>query len=486
MVATVDTRHPDYAEHILQWQMMRTTAEGPESVKMLGVRYLPMPEGFTAHADGGSAMYMAYITRAQFPDILPPTLSGLVGIIHRNEAQIEMPESMEPLWERCSKDGKTLEEFHQQITAEILLMGRYGVLVDAATEEDGGSDLPFLAGYRTEDIINWSPDGDFFVLDESGLVRDGFEWKREERYRLLELRDGVYQQRRYLRTEEDGDWIRPVARGRVPMERVPFVIAGTRDLTTEVDIPPLAGVARSSLAIYRLDADYRFQLFMTGQETLFLTGIDDKGQLPEYVGASVIHGLPLGADAKYVGPSGTGIAAHRTAIMDERESAVASGARLIDTAVKKEAESGEALRLRQSAQMASATTIARASGKALEAALRNVAVMIGVDPEEVIVTPNLKFAESRLGPAEVAQLVTGWQAGAFSYETLYENLQKGEIASPERTAEEEQQLIQEEMPDDPAATGAIAEEGDVGDGETGDVSDEELADLFDPALLEDA
>ena len=42
-------------------------------------------------------------------------------------------------------------------------------------------------------------------------------------------------------------------------------------------------------------------------------------------------------------------------------------------------------------------------------------------------------------------MVQSWQAGAISYETLYDNLRRGEITSPERTAEEEIDIISKEI-----------------------------------------
>ena len=41
----------------------------------------------------------------------------------------------------------------------------------------------------------------------------------------------------------------------------------------------------------------------------------------------------------------------------------------------------------------------------------------------------------------LTSLVGAWQGGAMSKETLYENLQQGEIANPDRTFKEEQSLI---------------------------------------------
>jgi hypothetical protein len=440
-LSEVSTTHPAYADRIEEWQVCRDAARGETAVKGNGGTYLPMPSGFKTQKDGGAAIYAAYQTRAQFPEIMNPTISGMVGVIHRNEFGIEMPEAMEPIWERATKDGLPLESFHRRITAELLTTGRYAILADAPAE---GGDIPYLSGYTAETLINWSDDRDFYVLDESGPVRNGFRWEDKVRHLVLELVDGKYKATRY----EDGvavdAGIEPQARGGKALDEIPLVVIGARDLSMEPDDPPLIGVARSSIALYQLSADYRWQLFMTGQETLFVINAD----APEIVGAGVNVSLKgdsetKAPDAKYVGPAGTGINAHRVAMQDERQAAVSAGAKLFEGEGSSQ-ESGEARRLRFAAQTATLQTIANASAAGLEKALRYVAVMMNLDPEQVIVTPPRKLVDSALTPQEAEYLVKIWQAGAMSFETLYENLQRGEIASPERTAEDELKLIDEE------------------------------------------
>ena len=41
-------------------------------------------------------------------------------------------------------------------------------------------------------------------------------------------------------------------------------------------------------------------------------------------------------------------------------------------------------------------------------------------------------------------MVKAWQSGSMSHQTLYENLQQGEIAPVDRTFEEEKELIEDE------------------------------------------
>ncbi|MBM3606817.1 MAG: DUF4055 domain-containing protein [Alphaproteobacteria bacterium] len=427
---------------------MRDCARGETAVKDAGDKYLPMPSGFGIQNDGGRRMYAAYQTRAQFSEILAPTIRGMIGVIHRTEAQITMPKVMAGLWERATSDGLPLEALHRRITGELLLMGRYGLLADAAST---GSDLPWLSGYTTESLINWSPARDFFVLDESGLQRDGFSWKQRKAYRVLRLEDERYSVEKYDGEGQDGEVVQPTVRGGGALTAIPFVVMGPQDLSVSPQEPPLIGVARAALAMYRLDADYRHQLYMSGQETLVIIN----GEAPAAVGAGVVITLSASKDdhapdAKYVGPSGTGIAAHRQAILDERDNAASAGARLFDSE-KRTAESGDALRIRYAAQTATLTSIALASAQGLEKALRHIATMIGANPEEVVVKPNLSFVEAGLSPQEAQALVSMWQSGAISYQTLYENLQRGEIASAERTFEEEYELISGETLSDEAA-----------------------------------
>jgi hypothetical protein len=445
----VDQKHPDYADRQPEWKEMRDCARGQRAVKEAAEEYLPMPSGFKVQDDGGRGMYGAYQKRAQFPEILGPTVRGMVGIIHRTETQIEMPDSMLGLWEKATADGLSLEAFHRRVTTDVLLTGRYGILADAKPE---GSDLPYLAGYSAEAVINWSDARDFFVLDESGLKRDGFTWSEKRRYRVLELVDGRYVVSQYEGTEKTKEDVTPTMRGGGTFDAIPFVVISSRDLSVSPDEPPLIGVARAALALYRLDADYRHQLYMSGQETMVVIN----GDAPSAVGAGVVitlrsgetgEGKEVTPDVKYVGPAGTGIAAHRLAIQDERENAIAAGARIFDSTQRAQ-ESGEALRLRYAAQTATLTSISQASAAGLEKALRYIAIMIGANPDEVIVKPNLDFLDATMTPQDAAALVTAWQNGAISYQTLYENLQRGEIASSERTAEEEFAQMQREMVDD--------------------------------------
>lgn len=435
---SVQTPHPDYLEFQSIWRLMRDTIEGAAAVKARGTEYLPMPSGFLAQADGGRAMFAAYGTRAQFPDLVTPAIGAMVGVIHQSEFQITMPDSMMWLWEKATRDGMTLEAFHRRITRELLSTGRFGLLVEAP--EEGGD--PYLAGYAAEAILNWSPDRDMFVLDESGQVRDGFTWKEEKRFRALLLEGGRYVQRVYV-GENEGEEVVPTGRGDRSLSEVPFVLMSARDVTVEPERPPLIGVARAALAAYRLDADYRHQLFNSGQETLVIVN----GDAPSAVGSGAIIVMQgeeqKKPEAYYVGPSGTGIEAHRQAIEDDRVAAGKAGAQLFDD-TRRTQESGDARQLRFSAETASLISIAQASASGLEKALRYLAQMLGADDQAVIVKPPANLLTTPMSAQDIGAVSQAWKDGVLSYQTIYEILQRGQIASVERDADAELALIDDE------------------------------------------
>lgn len=446
MTEAVDTKHPDYLDRADEWRLMRDSARGETAIKSGGTLYLPKPSGFTKQPDGGIALYEAYQRRAQFPEIVQPAVMAMVGVIHQAEIKIAIPDSMAGLWEKATADGLPLEAFHRRITAELLLMGRYSVLVDAPST----GDMPRLAGYQAEALINWAEDRTMFVLDESGLVRNGFQWEDRKQYLALTLENGRYVGRRYNQggdVVENGEAEPTTAKGD-NLTGIPFVVMGPRDLSLKPETSPCIGIARSAKSIYQLSADYHWQLFMTGQETLFIIN----GDAPEAVGAGVVVEIKGGGDgnppdAKYVGPAGTGIAAHRTAIVDEQQNAANAGARLFNSG-QKTAESGDALRIRYTSETASLISVAHASCAGLEKALRYAGKMIGLSDAEIsdiVVTPPKTLVERAITPEQMNAIMGLWDKGLISGETAYENLQAGNVASAERDWAEEQDLIEQEQ-----------------------------------------
>lgn len=433
-MTAVKTYHPAVTlSRRAEWMLMRDCMDGETAIKQRGELYLPKPSGFASQEDGGAAFYNAYRERAQFPELLAPSVAAMIGIIHGREIRIEMPDSMMYLWEDADGKGLPLEALHRRITRELLVIGGYGILTDMP--EGGGN--PWLSGYARDTIINW--DYNWFVLDETQMVRKGFIWEQLERYRLLTIDDVSYAQKLYEAGDEYGLDIEVRAPGGRKLERIPFVMGNALDLSPRVEAPPLIGVANAARSIYQLSADYRHQLYMSGQETL--VAID--GDAPGAIGAGVVHQMfsaaERQADLKYVSPSCAGIEAHKTAMEDNRLAAVMAGARLFEQQTAQ--ESGEAKRLRYASETATLVSVAQNSCALLERALRNAAMIMNLPEDAVTVEAPSDLMDRTMSPQDFAALFGVYERGGMSWDTYFANGQRGGVFSPDDTAEDEQKKL---------------------------------------------
>ncbi|MAH32264.1 MAG: hypothetical protein CMG78_09540 [Marinobacter sp.] len=443
-MATVKSYHPSItAERRAEWKLMRDCMDGESAVKSRGETYLPKPTGYKTAEDGGAALYDAYIKRAQFPELLAPSVAAMIGIIHGREIPIEMPAQMEYLWENADSHGLPLEAFHRRITRELLVIGGYSVLADMA--ESGGD--PWLAGYNRDTLINW--DDNWYVLDETDLVRTGFVWEQLEKYRVLTMDGSFYAAAVYSGQTETGEPIQVRGRGGRLLPRIPLAIASAMDLSPRVEPPPLIGVARAALSIYRKSADQENALYMGGNPTL----VAINGDAPSAVGAGVVHEMRgtegLTPDLKYVAMPDTGLKARREEMDKDREAAVMAGARLFEQTAAGD-ESGEAKRLRYASETATLVSIAQSSCLLLERSLRNVAMLMGLPEDGIVVEAPTDLMDRTMSPQDFAALFGVYKEGGMSWDTLHALGQRGGIYSPERTAEQENRLIDMPLVNDAA------------------------------------
>jgi hypothetical protein len=436
----LDSQNPLYSAHVEDWRTMRDLYRGERVVKAAGETYLPATAGM--RLDGmqagqeGRAAYDAYKLRAVFHDYVREGVEALVGLLHQKAPSIELPAVMEPLRERATITGESLELLLRRINEEQLIPGRLGLLADLPLSPDPTNPLPYVAIYVAESIHNWD-DGTYVegfnalnmvVLNESGFVRtDDFTWTMQEKYRVLQLGQlleneaegtAVYQQGVF---ETNGytpaAMTVPLLRG-APLEQIPFVFINSKDIVAVPDEPPLMGLGRLTLAIYRGEADYRQNLYMQGQDTLVTIGgmrasNGTPGESDEAVrtGAGSRIDLEMGGDAKYIGVGSQGLSEQREALENDKKRAEVKAAQLVN-GQGSNAESGEALRTRLAAQTATLNQIALTGAAGLERVLRIIATWMGANPEEVKVTPNIEFADFELSGQEIVYLMTARSMGA--------------------------------------------------------------------------
>jgi hypothetical protein len=154
-----------------------------------------------------------------------------------------------------------------------------------------------------------------------------------------------------------------------------------------------------------------------------------------------------GATAGFLEFKGDGLQTFERA-MDRVERLLAVlGSRLLESQ-KRVSESAEALAIRQGGEASILGDLANSLSASLTDVMRWVYwwhTVIpdpsDVDEETVCVKLNTDFETAHLNGQDLASLVSAWQAGAISRDTLLHNLRQGEILPPGRSDQEEERLI---------------------------------------------
>ena len=459
--------HPLYSAMLKYWQKGLDCYEGSECIKQKGDEYLKptggmILDGYPSPGTAGLGNYEAYKQRAVFPDDYEEAINAAVGIIHKKPATIELPEALEYLRDKATPLGESLQLLLRKITTQQLKTGRIGILGDIRNNSF------VILTYNELSILNWNDapdpeedsDTSFVLLDESGYQMDmaDFTWKEMDRYRVLAF---VNSQGVLDRTEgavldtygscvlSDSDsiagavYLVPNLQGQVS-NKIPFVFINAKDLSPNPDKPPLRGLASICITIYNGEADYRQNLFMQGQDTLVKIGGTSGSEEPTRTGAGASISVPLGGDAKYIGVSSNGLAEQRSAIENDTKKANQKSGKLLNT-TSGGTESGDALRIRVSAQTATLPEIAQAGAAGLEKLLKILAEWVGASPEEVIVKPNLEFADPAMDGLTLTQLVSAKSLGApISEQSIHTWTKKQGFT--ELSYEEELALIASEVP----------------------------------------
>lgn len=475
----IDTVHYTYPEFKQNWTKLRVCFKGQDYVKRLRTTYLPATRSMEIDGMGagqlGAASYEAYLTRAVFPDYVSMAVEAYLGLLHANDATIELPAAMEPLRDKATLYGESLQMLLMRINEEQLITGRVGLLLDMPTTPNPTSPMPFIALYIADAIRNWDDASieegtarlNLVVLDESGYKRDtDFQWVLNSKYRVLMLGKLLeneaenaaadYQQAAFeneggIAPMYDESLMKtPLMRGQT-LKQIPFVFINSKNIVSDPDDPPLLGLANDCLTIYRGEADYRHSLFMQGQDTFVISGerkrsaSEIEGSAAVRVGAGSLIELDAGGTAQYVGVNSAGIPEQRLALEADRKRSETRAAQLLD---KSGVESGDALRTRVGAQTNSLTQIAKTGAMGLEKLLKIAAEWMGANPDEVKVTPNTDFGDVELSSQGLVQLMQARAMGApISKRSLHANLSEKKLAR--YTYEEELEYIAQEAAEDP-------------------------------------
>jgi hypothetical protein len=181
---------------------------------------------------------------------------------------------------------------------------------------------------------------------------------------------------------------------------------------------------------------------MQGQDTLVRIGaMDDDAEVRTGAGARI--DCQIGGDAKYIGVSSSGLPEQRQALENDYRRVAQKSGQLLNGSDS--AESGEALRIRVSAQTATLPQLAKTGAAALQQILRYLAEWQGANPDEVIVEPNLNFSDADLNGQTLMNIMQAKAMGApLSEESVHEWMR--DQGFTKQSYDEEINLIANESP----------------------------------------
>ena len=424
----IDSKHPDYIARESQWQRCRDTFEGEDMVKYKKEAYLPKLK------KQGDDDYKAYQKRADFFSAVSRTVQGLTGAVMRTDPVIEG--DIEDAGD-ITGTGISLNSFISYALTERLLMGRLGILVDHNGER------AYLAGYNTEQNINWMDDR--VILSEKVLQSDPddlYNLRSVQQYRELMLEDGRYLVN--IWREKDKGWeivntFEPTKQG-ARLDFIPYISISVDGANFSPEKPPLLDLANMNLSHYRTSADLEHGRHYTALPTPWVTGLNE-GEL--YIGSQVAWILPEGSQAGYLEFTGQGLQALEKASEDKRGMMAALGAQLLQSQ-KNGVEAEGTQKLRHNAEASVLVTVVKDVEDGINAALEMMAEWEGKTPATIKL--NTDFSDIGISNDDLTALMQAWQSGGISHDTFLWNLQKGEVLPEGRTIEDEKGLIDVEGP----------------------------------------
>lgn len=447
----ITSTHPQYADQCDRWRRNRAACSGQDAVKRLTTVFLP-DDNQRDLSNEARDRYHRYLLRATWMPVSGYTQQGLIGMVMRRAPDVELPTQIEYTKENADGAGLSLEQVAKLALAEVIEVGRMGLLVDYPNAEPGLSaeavaQLGLAARmtiYRAESIDNWklaNIGGSLRLVmvklcELAEVEKDDYLVAYEKRYRVLRLTDGVYTQTIYDENEQQiGDVIVPRQADGSTWDHLPFHIIGATTNTPEVDDALISGIVDLNTSHYQMSADSAKNLHIHSGGTLVISSNMSKQQWDEFnpqgvtVGAD--QGLFLGevgkADLLQLDPAQAVEAKLRSLELQM----VAVGAHLISDTTR--SETAEAARIDASGKASALSTAVGNVSEGIEAALEDMTRFMGGDPELVKYQLNQQFYPDNVDAQTIMAMIQLMDRGVVAKPDVQNKLRAGGLIAQNRS-----------------------------------------------------
>jgi hypothetical protein len=430
-------------QRLAQYQKIRDCLEGEDQVKDQGQLYLKRPDAMTTQN------YLAYKERAQFYGAAESTLRALVGLALRKAPVIKLPPRLESLRLSATNDRSPLSVMIEQMVREVMAMGRFGLMLDFPREGASALTAPHFVTWTAETIEDFKVEFIDGQLELTQVILASDESLDGDQIFLdLCLEDGIYRIRRYIQQGANkarvdmGEEIIPMVKGK-PLSFIPFVFVSDKNLNPNDEKPPLLDLCNLNLGHYRNSADREHAMFLTATPTPWIAGNVPIDKVPTCIGSGTVWNLPEGTVVGMLEFQGPSMTAFKELMGEKLDQMASLGARMLSTSMNRNETTSTATQ-RARSELSLLQSVVVMCEAALTRLLRLASEWMGEQPDDVSVTFSRDFIEVTMDPAGILAQMKLWQSGAISRQTLYENLQQGEVARADRSYQDEADMIDEE------------------------------------------
>jgi hypothetical protein len=452
--------HPDYTYWSEQWERIRDAELGEVEIKRKREKYLPKMSGHDA------GQYQAYLSRAVFFNMVSKTLGALYGTVFRRNPKINgLSDALVKASRKFSKDGMSLHLTAKTTVKEVLAVGRYGLLVDAAPD---GSGDPYVACYTAENIIDWAV-GDVngatvltrVVLRELTFDRTTMSpaLHFNARYRVLELEEAeetgqfVYSQSIFKdnRTASNlpgvndvpDEVIIPTVRGE-PLDYIPFIVIGPFTNHPDVQKPPILDIVSLNFSHYQSYAQLEHGRFFTANPVYWVQTGSTSNPNEYWIGPDVVWELGKGEQAGVIEFQGQGLVFLENALTTKEQQVAAIGGRMMPGTSKSAAESDNSLKMKEANEQTLLMNIADTVDEGFTQLLRWWADWMNTPVrsiDAIFFELNRDFLLKDIGAREFRAIHQMYKEGIIPVDVVYEYLSKAEVIPDWMGADEYRKLL---------------------------------------------
>lgn len=471
-------KHPLYTHYFPDWLQIRDCIAGERTIKERDTLYLPRLEAQKQQD------YGPYKARAVFYNATSRTVEGLMGSIFRRPFSIQNIDEEKINLKNITRTGESFTTFLKQITEEVISVGRVGALVDLPDEESINPD-PYICVYNAENILNWSTGlyqgrrilTSVLLIERTTSVDANFVATVSEMYRHLYLeydllgapiyRQGIYKlgegmvngkKTPMLQSVQQG--ITPKVRGKT-LEFIPFQFFGPKNLTPEVQKPPVYDISTLNLAHYRSNADLEHGRHYTAVPVYWITGAGDETE--EFkAGPNIVWKLNQGDEAGILEFTGKGLESLEKSCTEKERQIASLGGRLVGPKPGTAAQSTESTKVQEDGEEATLLNITQKISEGSTILLKWYHLMMDIEPDEKLsVELNQDFSQGEITAREMRAIESLWEARVLPLDVLYKVFREAGIIPSYIQLEEfklllkdKEQIPEEEVKDVPNSGGS--------------------------------